>query len=154
MSVGCAKVDPKPDHERASQLITERTGERESYDPTADAIVAEKVTALFSDGLTIDEAVRLALLNSPVLQSIFQEIGASRADIVQAGLLTNPSFSLLGQLPEGGGRVKLNLGFGQELVDFWQIPVRKKIAELQLEQAILRVVQQAVDLTADAKTQA
>jgi cobalt-zinc-cadmium efflux system outer membrane protein len=152
--VGCATVDPKPDCGRASQLIAERTGNREAYDPSADALVAEKVAALLADGLTVDEAVRLALLNSPTLQSIFQEIGASRADVVQAGLLTNPSFSFLAQFPEGGGRTKLTMGFGQELVDLWQIPVRKKIAESQLEQTILKVVQQAVDLTADAKSQA
>ena len=152
--VGCAAVDPKPDFGRAAQLVAERTGNREAYDPSADAVVAEKVAALLTDGLTVDEAVRLALLNSPTLQSVFEEIGTSRADVVQAGLLTNPSFSLVAQLPEGGGRAKLNMGVGQELVDLWQIPVRKTIAEAQLEQTLLKVVQQAVDLTADAKSQA
>lgn len=154
LAVGCAVVDPKPDFERASKLVIERTGAPEVYEPSADALVKDKLEAMLSDGLTVDEAVRLALLKSPALQSVFQEIGASRADLVQAGLLTNPSFSLLAQLPEGGGRAKLNMGLGQELVDLWQIPVRKKIAEAQLEQTVLRVVQQAVDLTADAKSQA
>ncbi len=153
-AIGCATVDPKQDFDHASRLITDRTGSPEVYEPSADALVKDKIDALLSDGLTVDEAVQLALLNSPALQSAFQEIGASRADLVQAGLLTNPSFSLLVQFPEGGGRTKLNMGFGQELVDLWQIPVRKKIAEAQLEQTILKVVQQAVDLTADAKAQA
>lgn len=151
---GCARVDPKPDFGRASQLIAERTGKPEAYEPSADALVRDKLDALLLDGLTVDEAVRLALLKSPTLQSVFQEIGASRSDVVQAGLLTNPSFSLLAQFPEGGGRSKLTMGFGQELVDLWQIPVRKRIAEAQLEQTILKVVQQAVDLTADTKSQA
>ncbi len=154
LSVGCATVDPNPDYGQASQLVAERTGTPEVYEPSVDALVEERVDAFSSDGLTVDEAVRLALLKSPALQSVFQEIGASRADLVQAGLLTNPSFSLLAQFPEGGGRTKLTMGFGQELVDLWQIPVRKKIAEAQLEQTILKVVQQGVDLTADAKSQA
>jgi len=150
---GCVTVDPKADCERASQLIAERAGNRESYDPSADAQVAEKAAALLAEGLTTDRAVRIALLNNPALQSAFQEIGASRADLVQAGLLTNPSFSLLPQFAEAGGRAKLTMGFGQELVDLWQIPVRRKIAEAQLEQVVLRVVQQAVDLTAEVKAQ-
>lgn len=151
---GCATVDPKPDYGRASQLINQRTGTFEACEPSTDALVKNKLDALLSDGLTVDEAVQLALLKSPALQSALQEIGVSRADVVQAGLLTNPSFSLLGQFPEGGGRTKLTMGFGQELVDLWQIPVRRSIAEAQLEQAVLKVVQQAVDLTAEAKSQA
>jgi len=142
------------DFDRASQLVTDRTGTPGLYELSADALVKDKLDALLSDGLTVDEAVRLALLKSPAMQSVFQEIGASRADLVQAGLLTNPSFSLLAQFPEGGGRTKLTMGFGQELVDLWQIPVRKKIAEAELEQTILKVVQQAVDLTADTRSQA
>ncbi len=152
-AVGCATVDPKGDYGRASQLIAERSGSRESYEPPADALVAEKVAALLADALTTDKAVRVALLNNPALQSAFHEIGASRADLVQSGLLTNPSFSLLPQFAEGGGRAKLTMGFGQELVDLWQIPVRRRIAEAQLEQVVLRVVQQAVDLTAEVKAQ-
>lgn len=150
---GCA-VKPEADYRHAAGIISERTGSAEVYDPQADALVRERVDGLLANDLTVDEAVRLALLKSPALQSVFQEIGASRADLVQAGLLTNPSFSLLAQFPEGGGRTKLTMGFAQELVDLWQIPVRKKIAEAQLEQTILKVVQQAVDLTADAKSQA
>ncbi|MGB9626510.1 MAG: TolC family protein, partial [Phycisphaerae bacterium] len=153
IAVGCATVDPKGDYGRASQLIAERSGNRESYEPPADALVAEKMAALLADGLTTDKAVRVALLNNPALQSAFHEIGASRADLVQSGLLTNSSFSLLPQFAEGGGRAKLTMGFGQELVDLWQIPVRRKIAEAQLEQVVLRVVQQAVDLTAEVKAQ-
>ncbi len=153
LAIGCAAVDPAQDFRRASQSVTERTGTPDVYEPSADALVKDKLDALLADGLTVDEAVRLALLKSPALQSAFQEIGASRADLVQAGLLTNPSFSLVAQFPEGGGRTKLTMGFGQELVDLWQIPVRKKIAEAQLEQTILKVVQQAVDLAADTKSQ-
>ncbi|HKQ46861.1 MAG TPA: TolC family protein [Phycisphaerae bacterium] len=131
--------------------MTERTGVEQVYDPSADAEVGQAVRALLEGGLTQDEAVRVALLNNKDFQSLFAELGASRADVVQSGLLTNPSLSLLVQFPEGGGRSKLTFGFGQQLVDLWQIPVRKNIAEAQLEQAVLAIVRRAVDLAADVR---
>jgi cobalt-zinc-cadmium efflux system outer membrane protein len=153
LSCGCAKVDPRPDYRLAHQGISEHTGVERVYDPDVEETVADEVTELLQDGLTVDEAVGVALLKNPVLQSLFHEIGASRADVVQAGLLTNPSFSLMGQFTEIGGRPKLNIGFGQELVDLWQIPLRKKIAREQLDQVVLNVVQHAVELAAQVKTE-
>jgi len=150
--VGCATVNPQPDFERTVHQIGEQTGADEVYDPSLEDTVESKVTALLADGLTVDEAVRVALLNNRSFQSLFQKVGASRADVVQSGLLTNPSFSLMGQLPEGGGRAKLNVGFGQELVDLWQIPIRKKIAAAQLDETVLDVTDRAVALVAEVKT--
>ncbi|MBN1345490.1 MAG: TolC family protein [Phycisphaerae bacterium] len=149
--LGCATVQPQQDFQRAAQLITERTGVEDVYDPDAEELIEAKLDELLAGGLTVDEAVRAALLNNRSFQSMFQTIGASRADVVQSGLLTNPSVSLLAQFPEGGGRSKIEIGFGQELVDLWQIPVRRKIANAQLDQAVLDVTRHAVDLAADVK---
>ncbi len=148
---GCARVVPEADYQNASRFVTERTGADQVYDPEAEAKIEQEVASLLEGGLTTDEAVRVALLNNKDFQSLFAELGASRADVVQSGLLTNPSFSFVAQFPEGGGRSKLTFGFGQELVDLWQIPVRKRIAEAQLEQTVLRIVRRAVDLAADVR---
>ena len=148
---GCATVDPKADVQRTSSLVTERTGSAEVYDPLADELAAEKVERLLAGGLTIDQAVQVALLNNPAFQAMFAEIGASRADVVQSGLLSNPTVSVALMFPEGGGRSRLTAGFAQQIVDLWQIPVRKKIAEDQLEQTILSVAQRAVEQTAEVK---
>lgn len=149
---GCTTVDPQPDFQRATDLINEHTGVDDVYDPTTEDLIDGKVDDLLADGLTVDEAVRVALLNNRSFQALFQTIGASRADVVQSGLLSNPSVSFLTQFPEGGGRAKLEVGFAQELVDLWQIPVRKRIAQEQLQQTVLEVTQRAVALAADAKS--
>ncbi len=148
---GCATVDPQPDFQQASHLINEHTGVGEVYDPATEDLIDGRIGDLLADGLTVDEAVRVALLNNRSFQAIFHAIGASRADVVQSGLLSNPSVSLLTQFPEGGGRAKIEVGFAQELVDLWQIPIRKRIAQAQLEQTVLEVTQRAVVLAADAK---
>ena len=148
---GCATVNPKQDYQRASKLIAERTGVSEAVEATTDEVVGGKVDALLSDGLSVDEAIRVALLNNRSFQALFQTIGASRADVVQSALLTNPSVTLMARIPVPGGRTKWNVDFAQELVELWQIPVRKKIAHKQLEQTILDVAQQAIALSADVK---
>lgn len=145
---GCA-VNPRADFQQTSNLIRERTASPEVYDPETE--VDGKVHAILAERLTVDRAVRIALLNSPDLQALFQQIGASRADVVQAGLLSNPvvSFSLL--FPDGGGRSKFIIGFWEEIVDLWQIPIRTKIAEDQLQQVVLQVAHRGVDVAAETR---
>lgn len=152
LAVGCAEVNAGPDFKRTAAFVSERTGVEQSYDPAEADLVESRVNALLAGGLTVDEAVRVALLNNRGFQAIFETVGASRADVVQSGLLTNPSLSAALQLPDAGGRPDYKIGFGQELVDLWQIPVRKKIAEAQLEQTVLTVVRQGITIAADVKS--
>ncbi|MBI5764815.1 MAG: TolC family protein [Planctomycetes bacterium] len=149
--VGCAKVHPEPDYQRTAAALKERNNLDEAYDPAADAFVDDKVTALLSDGLTVDDAVRIALLRNRGFQALFARIGASSADVVQSGLLSNPTFGFMARFPEGGGRSNLTFNFGQELVDLWQIPVRKAVARAQLEQTVMEVVQSGVNLAASTR---
>ena len=51
--------------------------------------------ASVDDGLTSQEAVAIALWNSPSFQATLADLGIARADLVEAGLLRNPVFSLL-----------------------------------------------------------
>lgn len=152
-AVGCVSVDPGGDYQRLAAVVRERTGAASVFDPTADAgLASEKIAALLRDGLTSEEAVELALLNSSALQAAFLEIGISRAEVVRSGLLSNPSFGLSLRLPEGGGRSNLTVTFAQQLVDLWQIPIRKRIAEAQLERTLLSAARQAVVVVSQVET--
>ncbi len=151
---GCTRVDSAADIARVSELAAERSIEADLYDPAVDDTVSDRVGALLADGLTLEEAVQVALLNNRSFQSLFYEIGASRADVVQSTLLTNPSLSFMSRFPEGGGIPNIEIGIGQELVDLWQIPVRKKVAEAKLQQVVLQVAQRTVQLRAEVKTSA
>jgi outer membrane protein, heavy metal efflux system len=149
---GCVAVRPQPDYQRAVGMVAERTGVENVYAPETDAEVDTQVAAILTDGLTAEEAVQVALLNNRGFQALFQSIGASRADVVQSGLLSNPTLALSVRFPEGGGRSDLTLGLAQELVDLWQIPVRKRVAEAELEQTVLAVLQRAIELTAEVRS--
>lgn len=146
--VACAAVKPSDDFQEARALIRDRTNSADVFDPEAEEMTAQKVQNLLTDGLTIDDAVCVALLNNRGLQALFQEIGVSRADVVQSSLFTNPTLSLGARFPEGGARPELTAGIAQQIADLWQIPVRKKIAEARLDQTIFSIAQHANELAA------
>ncbi len=149
-AVGCT-VRPQLDYERTGDMVKRHTGSTEVYDPAADAMINDRVSSLLHDGLTVEEAVRVALLKNPEFQALFEQIGASRADVVQSGLLSNPTVSLAVRFPEGGGLADLTLGLAQEIVDLWQIPVRKEVTGNELEQLVLNVVQRGVEIAGETR---
>lgn len=149
---GCAEVQPQSDFDEAASQIRDRLGVDAVYDPATDELVERKVKGMLEGGVTVDECISIALLNNRGFQGLFQTIGASRADVVQSGLLTNPSIGLSARFPEGGGRSNLSVSIAQEIADLWQIPIRRKIAEAQLEQTMNEVVRQAVELAASTST--
>lgn len=150
--VGCAKVNPQPDFDAAATRIRDRLDGVDVFDPGNEPLVEQKVRELIAGGLTADEAVSVALLNNRSFQSLFQSIGVSRADVVQSGLWTNPSLVVGTRFIEGGGRSEVTFGLAQQLVDLWQIPVRKKIAEAQLEQTMLAVLDEAVRIATTTRS--
>jgi cobalt-zinc-cadmium efflux system outer membrane protein len=151
MVCGCATVNPRPDYDRVAKHVAQATGQRSIYQPGDDDLVDRKVAELLADGVSAEEAVQICLLNNRSLQAEFQNVGMARADVVQSGLLSNPSFGLSLRLPAGGGLANLEAGIAQNIADLWQIPVRKRVAQRELERAILELAGAAADLAADAK---
>jgi len=151
MTAGCATVDPRPDFGLAAEHIGKATGAEAVYRPGDEDIIPRKIEELFRDGLTAEAAVQICLLNNPSLQAAFMEIGVARADLVQAGLLANPSLGITTRLPSGGGLANLNATLAQNIADLWQIPPRKRAAERSLDQTILNLARQAAGLAAEAK---
>ncbi len=81
------------------------------------------------DGLTSEEAVAIALWNSPSFQATLADLGIARADLVEAGLLRNPVFSFL--FPFGPKQLEWTLQFPFEAI--WQRPARVAAARLNAE---------------------
>jgi len=149
---GCATVSARGDYRRTRQLVAERTGATDLYVPGADAVADERVRSLLEGGLTMEEAIQVALLNNREFQERMAEIGVSRAALVQSTLFPNPTLALGLQFPEGGGLTDLTLDVSQQIADFWQIPLRKTVAAAELEQAILGASQRAVELIAEVRS--
>lgn len=149
---GCAMVNPKPDYDRTGKRVVDATGSQVWFEPGQDEIVRLKVDELLTEGITSDEAVQICLINNPSLQAAFLDVGIARADVVQSGLFSNPTLALSIAFPEGGGRSNLQATFAQNIVDLWQIPIRRRVSERTLEAAILNVARQASQFAVDTRS--
>lgn len=150
---GCATVDPRPDYQQAARRIAEAAGPFETPPPDAVPASDEFVRALLDDGLTADEAVRLCLLNNPQVRNAFLSIGIARADVVQAGLYTNPSLALAVRFPDGGGLVNIEAALAQRIADLWLVPLRRRAAQADLDRRILDVAREVSVLALQTRDQ-
>lgn len=138
----CATVNPRPDYDRAAQLITQATGQEPVYRPDDQAVVKKAVDDLLANGITAQEAVQLCLLNNPTLQAAFLNVGIARAEVVQAGLFSNPTLGFSPRFPDGGGSTSFEVSLAQNIAELWRIPARTRAAEHGLEQAILTLARE------------
>ncbi len=148
---GCGSVDPGPDYAETGRLIRERTGKR-AFDPRmGEKDLKARVEALLRGGLTVEEAVGVALLNNPGLQAAFYKVGISKADLVQAGLFSNPGIYVSDRWPLGGGRPNVTFGFTQGILDLLLTPSRKRAARARLEAERVEAADRAVALAAQVR---
>ncbi len=73
--------------------------------------VNERVNQLLSTRLNVERAVQIALLNNKGLQADFYNLGISESDLVQAGRLPNPKFSMLYTRNDGDYKIEQILTF-------------------------------------------
>ncbi|MBI2379496.1 MAG: TolC family protein [Gammaproteobacteria bacterium] len=107
--------------------------------PQATPEASRRAQELLAVPLTPTSSVQLALLQSPSLRAEFAGLGVAHAELVQAGLLTNPRLAVAALRPEGGGRWQLDLGLSQSLLDLLTRPLRRSLAEAQFEAARLAI---------------
>ena len=94
------------------------------------------------DGLSSDEAVATALWNNAAFQVTLSQLGFARADLVDAGMLTNPVLSLL--FPLGPKQFEGTLRWPIEVL--WERPKRRAAAQLALDATASSLVQSGLDL--------
>ena len=94
---GCASFTSDGGFTAIEQSVKERIGKDLKWTKTDDDhnVTAARVHALLQKPLSIDDAVQVALLNNKGLQASFFELGVSEADLIQAGRLPNPHFTML-----------------------------------------------------------
>ncbi|MEW6001669.1 MAG: TolC family protein [Nitrospirota bacterium] len=151
--MSCASVQTSQEWEKVKTFAAEHTGVETHWEQTEEdaKVTKEEVNKLLSDGLTEENAVRIAFLNDPKLQAFFEEIAISKADLVQAGLFSNPDLSAVFRFPYGGGDADIEAVGAFKISDFWQIPLRKKVASARLEATMLKVSEEILNTMAEAR---
>ena len=144
VSVTCAACAASTTSVDLNAALRERTGH--TIKPADGPALPPGVT--LDDGLTADEAVAIALWNSPSFQLVLADLGLARADLVEAGLLRNPVLSLL--FPWGPKQFEWTLQFPFDVL--WQRPRRVAAASLNLDSVSQRLVWDGLTLVADVRS--
>lgn len=149
---GCASMQKELGHDDVAKLVERRSGHRTGWEKGAPEAqqIADRVNRLLQGGLTRERAVSIALINSPHLQEIYEGLDVSQADLVQAGLLSNPTLAGSVGFPLNGGRKpEFEVSIVQSFLDIFMLPLRKRIAKEQFVAATLRVAHEALDLASE-----
>ena len=141
---GCASITA-PDALRrdVEQLTAGRTG----VAATGNRETLQQLLA--RQPLDADTAVRIALLNSPSLESSLAALSISDAERVQAAQLPNPHFTL-GRLREGQTlEIERMLTFN--VMQLLTLPWRAQYADQSLQLARLRAAQEVIRTAGDTR---
>lgn len=153
-AAGCASVSPAPVFQDVAKQVRALSGQQLRWEVAGDdaRAIETEISRLYSGELSVDAAVQIALLANPWLQGRFEELAIGQSDLVQAGLLSNPSVSL-GGLAWEADRLAPNLfaSVEQHFLDLLTMPMRKRIAATELEAVKLRVGDEVLGLAAEVR---
>lgn len=155
MALGCASTSPNPAFKDVANRVETQSGHRVQWDPesTKNGPLNRAVDDLLARELTVDGAVQVALLSNLRLRSTYEELSIAQADLVQAGLLKNPVFSL-GRTAWEAEHISPNLfaSVEQDFLDVLTLPMRKRIAATELEATKLQVGDEILKLASEVRS--
>jgi outer membrane protein, heavy metal efflux system len=151
---GCASVNLNAGLPEVSAAVEERSATKIVWNrgTELDKEAAEKLRSLLQRKLTADDAVQIAVLNNRDLQAIYTELGVAQADLVQAGLFRNPILDAAVLFPLSGVRPDLQFSVVIGFLDALYVPLRKRVAAAQFEEAKLRVTGAVLDFAVQVRT--
>ena len=148
LSVGCTRI-PQANDNGISSIVNSRIDKETYWNQGCheDECISNAIQILLQQELTADSAVRIALLNNPKIQEIFEDIGIAQADLVDAGLFSNPAFDIIFRFPEKKDLVtNIEYTITSSFIDLFLIPLRVRVAKAELEQITLKVTNEILDL--------
>jgi outer membrane protein TolC len=108
------------------------------------------VRELLARPLSADDAVQIALLNSPGLQATYAELGIAEADLVQAG--TGPNLRLHAlRTKVGNDLAKVEESFGFEILGVLLMPLRQKMEGRRFERIQADVTAEVLRTASEAR---
>jgi cobalt-zinc-cadmium efflux system outer membrane protein len=124
-----------------------------AVDPADDGAVLAATSPLLEGELDAAEAVYVALLRSPALQASYEDLGVAQADLVQAGLPSNPVLAAA-VLPGVSGDLGTQQVYEltQNLLGLLLLPARKDLASREFASTKLRVASEVTSLAAAVRS--
>jgi outer membrane protein, heavy metal efflux system len=145
---GCVTVSSEEPFNEVAGTVQVRLGKHISWDAGQyeDPLVRSAIGKLLSRPLTPDTAVQIALLNNRELQSTYADLGIAQANVVQATLWKNPIVTGVVYFPISGGGIDYTFDFALRVIDIIYIPLRKRVAESELEEIKFQVMARVMSI--------
>ncbi len=150
---GCASVQRDAHFPEVREAVGKRLGSNIAWnrDSEQDQRAHAAVRRLLQQELNAETAVQIALLNNRRLQANYESLGIAQADLVEAGLLDNPVFSIA--LYSGHAGTITEASVVQSFVSVVSLSARKKIGEVGAQRATLEVANNVLDLARQVQAQ-
>ena len=148
---GCATLSPDGGIDTVQTLARERIGKdatltRKDADPTATAAAIRDV---LRKPLTVEDSVRIALLNNAGLNASLAELGVSEADLVQASRLPNPRFTYSNR--RNSDLTTIDRTVMVSVMSLLTMPLARQVAGRQHEAMQLQVAAEVIRLAGDTR---
>ena len=105
----------------------------------------------FAETLTLNRAVQAALLNNPQVRAELSRLDIAQAELIQAGLISNPMLDFMLLRPNGGGRFELDYALMQSLFDLFARTSRIEVASAAQARVQAEVMMQLVRIAQDTE---
>src|ERR687892_1400486 len=148
---GCASLSPDGGFSPVEQAVEQRTGAQAKWVRSEDEAntVRTRVRELVAKPLGAQDAVQIALLNSPALQAAYAEVGIAEADLVQASRWRGPTF-LFARLRRGD-EVEIERGVFFDVLGLLTIPLSTRASEARLQATQNRAAGEALRVALDTR---
>ncbi len=153
---GCASIAPTAGFDDVQTEVSRRIDKRVQWRSgnTEDQAITTEISEMVKKELDVESAVQIALLNNHELQAVYESLGISQANLVQAGLLRNPVFNAAILFPNGGGgRAELDFGIAQDFLSLFYLSLNKRLAGARFEAAKLEVSAAVLGLALNVRSQ-
>ena len=147
----CASVPRDAGAEDVQRTIAERGMPPVAWNPHPANADDERVATMLRDELTADEAVAIAVMNSPRLQVMLADLGIARADLIEASTIANPLLEFEVRFP-GEPYRPYELRIAQSLIELIQLPRRRALGRAAFDAAQMRVSAEVLRFAADVRS--
>jgi len=129
---GCANLPTDTGRTETARLLSARGHEVSVND---DAGTATRLLAELSNRpLSVDDAIRIALLNNPQIKAEYARLGFAAADVYDAGRLSNPVLSASLMVSDVGSEAnQVGFGLAQSFTDILFLRSRNRLAAGEFE---------------------
>ena len=148
---GCASFTPDGGFNGIEKTTKERIDKTLTWQRSdADRDTTKRrVNELLQKPLSMDDAVQIALLNNRGLQASFDELGIAEADVVAAGRVPNPHFTL--RRARNGDEFVIEQTLTFNLLSVLTIPLKSQMEARRFEQTQRGLTMEVLRLASETR---